>query len=300
MVHESILTDACDDPAMNITYQRIAQTDPRLGRHVHHDPRSARYAEPVMPRSAVKSITWTRHTGILDQLDLGSCVPNAGDGLIACDAAGYIGTDRIVIPKADTQGVFTAGSAWDLNEDFAVNLYRLVTRIDPYSGAWEPDDTGSDGLSLAKALKMLGLSDTYTHAFSYKAAVSALQKGPVAFGTVWYNSMFDPTSKGEIVVDPGSGVAGGHEYLSRQFDADNDRVWIDNSWGESWGQDGRAWISGKSMTALLKAQGDVTVPHLVNVTPGPGPVPPGPVPPADVDTQLWTAAKAWAASHGLV
>lgn len=259
---------------MTTTVHRYQPVDPRLGRHVRHDTRSARYAEPVLPRSAIGNVTWARHTAVLDQGQLGSCVPNMGTGLLATNALGYTGVSSVTVPKADTKKEFKAGSVWDLDETFALNLYRLVTRIDPYSGAWEPNDTGSDGLSLAQALVMLGLSDTYTHAFSYTAAVSALQKGPVGFGTVWYNGMFDPLSTGEIAVDASSGVAGGHEYLCRQYDADNDRVWIDNSWGESWGLDGRAWMTGKSMTALLKAQGDVTVPHLVGAAPAPVPVPP--------------------------
>jgi hypothetical protein len=73
-------------------------------------------------------------------------------------------------------------------------------------------------------------------------------------------------------------------------------VWIDNHWAESWGLDGRAWIPGKSMTALLKAQGDVTVPHFV----GAAPVPPAPpAPPAVVgDADLWATTKAWAAAKG--
>lgn len=283
---------------MTVTVHRYQPTDPRLGRHVRHDSRSARlqYAVGVLPRTAVRSAVWNRHIPILDQGQIGSCVPNTGVELIATDATGYTGVDHVMIPKADTQGEFMAGSVWDLDEGCAQNLYRLVTRIDGFPGSWEPDDTGSDGLTLAKALVMLGLSDKYAHAFSYHAAVSALQKGPVAFGTVWYNSMFTPKSDGEIVVDPASGVAGGHEYMSRQFDADNDRVWIDNHWNASWGLDGRAWISGKGMTTLLKAQGDVTVPHLVNVA-DPGPTPP--TPPAVVsDQDHWANTKAWAAAKG--
>ena len=246
----------------------------RLGRHVRHDPRSAAYALPVLPKSAIKNVTWERHTGILDQKNIGSCVPNCGTALLATNALGYTGVSSVTVPKADTKGEFKAGESWDLDENFALQLYRLVTRIDPYAGAWEPDDTGSDGLTLAKALVMLGLSDVYQHAFSYGALVSALNtRGPAGLGTRWYNSMFDPKPDGEIVVDPTSGVAGGHEYLVRQFDADNDRVWIDNSWGESWGLDGRAWISGAGMTTLLKAQGDVTVPHLVGAAPTPTPTP---------------------------
>jgi hypothetical protein len=267
----------------------------RLGRHRKHDPRSADYALPTKPSFAIKSATWQRHIPILNQGQVGSCVPNAGTEYTACDSLGYTGVASITVPKADTKGEFKAGESWDLDEDFALQLYRLLTRIDTYPGQWEPDDTGSDGLTLGKGLVMLGVADKYDHAFSYKAAVSALQSGPVCFGTVWYNSMFDPKADGEIVVDPSSGVAGGHEYLSRQFDADNDRVWIDNSWDETWGLDGRAWISGAGMTTLLKAQGDVTVPHLVGAAPTPTPTPA----PADPDMAMALAARGWLAAKGL-
>ncbi|MEV5957310.1 hypothetical protein AB0M11_26675 [Streptomyces sp. NPDC051987] len=281
---------------MNIT--RIPETHDRgyrLGRHVRHDPRSAAYALPAMPRTAIKSVTWERHIPILNQGQVGSCVPNTGTEYLACDSLGYTGAASTVVQKTDTQGEFKAGESWDLDEDFALQLYRLLTRIDSYPGQWEPDDTGSDGLTLGKGLVMLGVADKYDHAFTYKSAVSALQSGPVCFGTVWYNSMFDPKPDGEIVVDPKSGVAGGHEYLSRQFDADQDRVWIDNSWDTSWGLDGRAWISGKGMTALLKAQGDVTVPHLLGAAPTPTPTPP----PADPDMAMALAARAWLTAKGL-
>lgn len=283
---------------MTVTTHRYNPTDPRLGRHVRHDTRSARpeYAVAVLPKSEIKSVTWERHIPILDQGNIGSCVPNTGTELLATDAAGYTGVSSVTIAKSDTKKEFTAGAVWDLTETFAQQLYRLVTRLDPFTGQWEPDDTGSDGLTLAKALVMLGLSDVYQHAFSYSALVTALNvKGPVGLGTVWYNSMFTPKASGEIVVDPSSGVAGGHEYMSRQFDADNDRVWIDNHWAESWGLDGRAWISGKGMTTLLKAQGDVIVPHFTGAAPIPTPTP---TPPAVVsDSDLWSYAKAWAAGH---
>src|SRR6266403_1821225 len=256
---------------MTVVSFQYQPTDVRLGRHVKHDSRSAAYAVGVRPRSAIKNVEWARHIPILDQGQLGSCVPNNAPEHLGTDALGYTGVSSITVPKKDTKGIFIAGSVWPMAEPFAVNLYRLVTRLDPYTGQWEPDDTGSDGLTLAKALVMLGLSDKYAHAFSYTAAVSALQSGPVSFGTVWYNSMFEPKSTGEITVDPSSGVAGGHEYFSRKFDADNDHVWIDNSWNESWGLDGRAWMTGASMTTLLKAQGDVTVPHLLGAAPAPTP-----------------------------
>lgn len=279
---------------MTVMRFRYNPTDPRLGRHVLHDARSAFYAHGVMPRSAVKSVEWTRHIPILDQGQLGSCVPNNAPEFLGTDALGYTGVTSVTVATADIKGEFTAGSVWNLDEDFALRMYRLVTRLDSYPGAWEPDDTGSDGLALAKALKMLGFADKYTHAFSYRALVSALQSGPVTLGLEWENSMFRTQPDGRITIDYASGVAGGHQVFARKFDAENDRVWIDNSWGaDGFGLDGRGWFQGSELAVHLKRAGDVTVPHLVTAAPAPAPAP------ATVgDRDLWAYAKAWAAGHG--
>lgn len=271
-------------------YDRVRTPYP-LGRHVRHDARSTAYGVPVRPRSAIRSVTWERRIPILNQGQIGSCVANTGVEHLATDSLRYTGVTSITIKRADAHGKFTPGTTWALDELLAQQLYRLLTLLDSYSGSWEPDDTGSDGITLAKALKTLGLADSYRHAFGYPALVSALQTGPVCIGTVWFNSMFEPKPDGELVVDTASGEAGGHEYLARQFDADNDRVWIDNHWGQEWGVDGRAWISGDGMRTLLAAQGDVTVPHLIGEAPGPTP--------AVSDTSLWGCIKQWAAGKGL-
>jgi hypothetical protein len=281
-----------------IITHRYTPTDRRLGRHVHHDSRSTQYAHGVMPKDAIKSVTWARHIPILNQGQLGSCVPNNEPEFQGTDALGYTGTSTVTIPKADTKGMFKAGSVWNLDEDFAVNMYRLVTRIDPYTGQWEPTDTGSDGLSLAKAMVMLGLADKYTHAFTYAAALSALQTGPVTFGIRWYNSMFETAADGKITVDTSSGLAGGHQIFSRQYDADNDRVWVDNSWGpDDFGLDGRGYFTGTDLTKLLKSDGDVTVPHLVAAAP----VPPAPPAPVVIGSQdFYNAIKTVASAGGLL
>lgn len=260
---------------MTITRERYTPTDPRLGRHIRHDSRSTRYAHGVMPRHAVKSVTWPRHIPILDQGNVGSCVPNNNVEILGTDALGYTGATSVVIPRADTKKLFTAGSTWALDEPTALQFYRLLTRIDSYPGQWEPTDTGSDGLTLAQALVMLGFSDIYTHAFTYAAVVSALQSGPVTLGLEWENSMFTTRADGKILIDYKSGVAGGHQLMSRQYDVENDRVWIDNTWGETgFGLDGRGWFQGTELASHLKTRaGDVTVPHLTGAAPAPVPVP---------------------------
>jgi hypothetical protein len=250
-----------------------------LGRHVEHDPRSLRYAHGVLPASAVKSVSWTRRIPILDQGDLGSCTGNAATGALGTDSAGRTATGSVTISTAGaaaSHGLFTAG-AHVLDETFAVALYSLATILDGVSGQYPPTDTGSTGIGVAKALQALGLASSYTHAFSIAALNSALQAGPVLIGINWYQSMFDPRSDGQIVVDTKSGLAGGHELELNAFDASTGEYQVPNSWAESWGVDGCGYFTTTALTTLLGQQGDVTVPAFVTA---PAPVPPTPPSPS--------------------
>jgi hypothetical protein len=270
-----------------------------LGRHVEHDPRSLAYAHGVLPKSAIKSVSWTRRIPILDQGQLGSCTGNAATGALGTDSAGRTATTSVTITPAGaaaSHGLFTAG-VHQLDEAFAVALYSLATILDGVSGQYPPSDTGSTGIGVAKALRALGLASSYTHAFSIAALNSALQAGPVLIGINWYNSMFDPRSDGQIVVDTASGLAGGHELELDAYDASTGEYKVPNSWAESWGVDGCGYFTTASLTTLLRLQGDVTVPAWVTV---PQPAPPVPVPsPGDVDRALATAARSWLTAKGL-
>ncbi|MFJ7963120.1 hypothetical protein [Streptomyces sp. NPDC096324] len=239
-------------------------TDPRLGRHVQHDRRSLDYAHGVLPKSAIKSVDWTRRTPIFDQGQLGSCTGNAAAGLVGTDFLGRTGLTSVVID----------GHVLPVDEDFAVEVYSLATQLDEFTGQYLPTDTGSSGLGAAKALKKLGLASSYTHTFSLAALKSALQSGPVMVGTVWLNSMFTPTTVGTLTVDRDSDVAGGHEYVISAYDAGSGQFRIDNSWGESWGVRGSAWIDAADLQWLLSQHGDVTVPAWATApTPPPAPTP---------------------------
>lgn len=270
----------------------------RLGRHIEHDPRSLRYAHGVLPQSAVKSVEWTRRIPVLDQGRLGSCTGNAATGLLGTDSAGRTATTTVTIGAAGaaaSHGLFTAGEH-TLDETFAVKLYSLATILDGISGQYPPTDTGSTGIGVAKALRALGLASGYTHAFSIAALNSSLQTGPVLIGITWYNSMFDPKSDGQIVVDPSSGVAGGHELELNAFDASTGEYRVPNSWNTSWGKNGYGYFTTAALTSLLSQQGDVTVPSLV---PAPQPAPtPVPTPDPD-DAVLAKAARTWLTAKGL-
>jgi hypothetical protein len=217
-----------------------------LGRHVNHDPASLAYAYE-RGLSAPKKSLWQRAPGVpmLDQGQIGSCTGNAATNWLATTNALRAGLDRL-------------GSI-PVNEALALELYHQATVIDPYKGTYPPDDTGSDGLSVVKALKKNHAVASYRHAFTLRNALLALEETPVLFGTVWLNDMFNP-GPGAILAVSGE-VAGGHEYLGVGYDPATDLIRCANSWGEGWGDGGYFHVHATDMAKLLKRQGDVTIPH---------------------------------------
>lgn len=235
----------------------------RLGRHIHHDPRSLDYQVVAGPRGALVSVRHERHIPVLDQGELGSCTGNAAFG--ACGTSPLY--DAIPVDDVDRP---TSDEAFD--EAQAVALYSAATKLDDYDGAWPPTDSGSDGLSVAKAAKAVGLISGYTHATSLDAALTALQDGPVITGVNWYSSFDTPATDGTISITRHASVRGGHEFVVDELDVENERVGFTNSWGASWGVDGRAYMSWDTWERLLGEDGDATV--FVPVTePAPTPTP---------------------------
>jgi hypothetical protein len=241
-----------------------------LGRHVNHDPRSLRFAHPVLPRSALAPQRWPRRCPVLDQGDLGSCTGNA--------AAGWVGTDN-----AARQG------RSDVTEDLAVQLYKAATRLDGFDGEYPPTDSGSDGVSVTKALQQVGYVTGYTHGFTLAALATALQTGPALIGIPWYESMFTPDSDGRIPVVVESGLAGGHELIVDQYEPGTtptlDRYRITNSWGQDWGTGGRGYFTGGWLRILLAEGGDVTIPAAAPA--------PTPTPAVDADRNLAAVLHSW-------
>lgn len=248
----------------------------RLGRRVNHDPRSRAF--PVAPTAT--TLTAVRHKSYIDVLDqgqLGSCTGNAGV------AAVY--REPFVNAPAFSYSVWP----YPGNETGAVKLYSDATRIDPFPGTYPPNDTGSDGLSIAKVLKSAGVISGFLHAFTVQSALLQLMTTPLITGITWYNSMFYPNEVGVLVVDANSGVAGGHELCVDQYipPAGSDPAFVGgpNSWGPSWGLGGRWYMSVDDWAGLLADDGDVTA-FVPATQPAPTPV--------DADTALWSTVRHWA------
>lgn len=228
----------------------------RLGRHVNHDPRSLSFQVFAQPARTLKSVKHTRHIPVLDQGDLGSCTGNAAVGLAGT------GTVFDALPSGHVV----------LDEALAVKVYSRATQIDPFSGTYPPTDTGSDGLSAAKAVKELGLIAGYTHATSLSAMQSALQDTAVMIGVNWYSGFDYPDSSGFVKV---SGyVRGGHEFVVDEIDMEKQRFGATNSWGTGFGVNGRFYFSFADMTRLFNEDGDCTqLLPLTVPTPTPTPTP---------------------------
>ena len=180
-------------------------------------------------------------------------------------------------------------AAWA--EDYAVGVYETATSLDPFEGAYPPDDTGSDGPSAAKALVRMAVSPGYTHTFSAGDAFRALGQLPGMMGTNWYESFFYPDNDGRVRFTTGDRIAGGHEVMADEINAEKQIVWFRNSWGPGWGANGRFYMTFDLITRLLSEGGDWTFVLPLNV--------PAPVPtPTDDDRVLRDAQQEWARTKG--
>lgn len=206
-----------------------------LGRLVQKDKRNLEHPMPTIdvPKNLRRRI-WNAGQ-VLDQGDTPQCVGYAGWGWLS-------GGPVVNQPKFSP-----------------TDLYHWAQDEDEWPGS---DYEGSSTLGLMKALQKKGYVGEYIWATDVETLVSwILTKGPVVVGTNWYMDMFTPDSQGFI--EPAGDMAGGHEW--RIIGADRDRKCYDgtkgalrmvNSWGRSWHENGRAWISFGDLDKLLKEDGE--------------------------------------------
>lgn len=264
---------------MSLYIERLPMMRGPLGRHVAHDSRSLHYLVPETT-SEFTPVKWEMADAPLDQGELGACT---GFATVTC------------LKHSPFNGTIPGVT---LDNAEGITVYSAATRLDNFPGSYPPKDTGSDGLSAAKAAVKLGLIAGYQHITTPAQLASALKLGPVIVGTNWYNSMFDPDPIGGVTVDKSSGLAGGHEYCLDEITG-HGSFGFTNSWGTSWGVNGRFYIEQTEFLALLKNKGDATLFTPLG-KPAPTPTPPPPPPGPDPDlVAAYQSLKKWATRNNV-
>lgn len=201
-----------------------------MGRLPDPDARDLNYpmkaALPDKPEP--KSTYWYTIRPPLDQGNTSKCVGFSWRGWLRAAPVVY----KTVEPSAET-------------------IYAEAQKIDPWRD--HPHD-GSSVRAACDYLSSTGHIAQYLWAFDAETVIKyLLMKGPVVLGTDWYESMFNVTRDFFAKVDKSSGVAGGHAYLAIGASRNKKAIRIVNSWGQRWGQNGRAWISFDDLGTLLAA-----------------------------------------------
>lgn len=211
----------------------------RLGRHVHHDPRSRNY--PAAMASTIATVRHRHYGPVLQQGNLGSCTGNA---MVDALMTSPLRTKAVALTEADAVSIYSRATVLDDAEGLA--------------GQYPPTDTGSDGLSACKAARERGLITSYGHTFTSDDALRALTLRPVMFGLAWHAGFDVPDSSGRVHLT--GAVRGGHEVCLVGLDTVAQTVTALNSWGSSWGRSGFFTFSWDDFGSLLADQGDITSP----------------------------------------
>lgn len=137
-------------------------------------------------------------------------------------------------------------------------LYDKAQTIDEFDDT--PPQGGTSVRAGAKALQAMGAIKSYHWAQSVDdIAYAVLTGNPVVVGTTWYNSMFNPDSKGRLVVDVASGVAGGHAWKIDGYNSTTKLFRMKNSWSINWGNKGFANINYSDIAMLLADNGEAAI-----------------------------------------
>lgn len=135
-----------------------------------------------------------------------------------------------------------------------VAMYHAAQRNDEWPGE---NYEGTSVRGAMKALKTIGAVSVYNWTFDIETTINyVLEKGPMVVGTNWYNNMFTPDANFNLSVSGNN--AGGHCYVLIGADQTHKNrsgargaFRILNSWGPTWGDHGRAWVSFSSMGRLI-------------------------------------------------
>jgi len=149
--------------------------------------------------------------------------------------------------------------------DFGINLptYTSYTNEDGHDFYYKckikeghpGEENGSNLRAAAKVMKDAGRINAY--AFANKVDSIKwwlLNKGPMIAGTVWTTDMYETNEN--FVIKPTGSRVGGHAYLLNGYTSDG-YISIQNSWGNDWGLNGKAYIHEDDLAQLLRQGGEV-------------------------------------------
>lgn len=230
---------------MHTVTRHVIPVDPAnpypLGRHVHHDSRSRNFLADLADAAAE---VYHSSVGLpLNQLNLGKCTAEALCGRLNTQPGQFPTTMRV------------------FNDTDSDQLYGLETKNE--GEPWPPNDPGGSGLAVCQAAHQLGWIHSYGHTFTFADALKGLTRRPFIIGTNWYDSMFNPDSKGLVTISPDASIAGGHEYLCVRNLPSDQLLGFWNSWGGAWGPcGGMFYMEYSTVERLLGEQGDVTFPYV--------------------------------------
>lgn len=227
---------------MTITLLERPQLDYRLGRHVAHDSRSRAFAQPM---------TFSRPTRPFRHRVFGPRVtPNQPLGNCTTVAE---------VVMANTRGNRITGRVLTMAD--ALRLYESATALDPFPGAYPPDDTGSDGLSAWKAARAEGITDRCEWAFGLDHLLDRLPYTSQSVGAWWPSTAFSLDPEGYL--DCSGPYMGGHQWVVNGYQPATrtrpEAAWGVCWWGPDWptpGAHGRFPIRTADLARLLADQGD--------------------------------------------
>lgn len=134
-------------------------------------------------------------------------------------------------------------------------IYDNAQHLDEWAGE---NYEGTSVRGAAKYLRSAKKISSYYWAFDIKTIVNTLlTTGPLVVGTNWYANMMNTNQIGFI--QPTGQLMGGHAYVLNGVDTKANKIRIKNSWGQSWGQGGHAWITIPYMERLIKQQGEACI-----------------------------------------